>query len=102
MHRHCACTLVFCDEDAVDRWCAEYAVERGEIVNLEKVAELARVWYGGHLAPDWRKATASEARARFESVGLLQRNGELIMRKLSLSLLLVAASVAISSPDSSR
>lgn len=70
VHRHCACTLVFADLEAVDPWCERHGITRGEVLPLEQVAELARVWYGGHLAPDWRKPTASEARAKFESAGL--------------------------------
>jgi len=70
VHRHCACTLVFEDRVAIDAWCARHGIARGEVLALEKVAELARVWYGEHLAPEWRKPTASEARRRFESVGL--------------------------------
>ena len=70
VHRHCACTLVFADRAAIDPWCERHGIARGEILPLEKVAELAQVWYGAHLSPEWRKPTASEARRRFESVGL--------------------------------
>lgn len=70
VHRHCACTLVFRNESSIDRWCDRHGIPRGAVLTLSQVADLARVWYGGHLAPDWRKATAAEARARFESVGL--------------------------------
>ncbi|MEM7306249.1 MAG: alkylmercury lyase family protein [Planctomycetota bacterium] len=70
VHRFCGSTLIFSATDAVDGWCERHGVARGEVVPLEQVAELARVWYGGHLAPDWRKPTASEARTRLESVGL--------------------------------
>lgn len=76
VHRHCACTLVFrehdgsAEPDEVSAWCERYGIARGEVVPLARVAELARVWYGNHLSPEWRKPTASEAQAIFESVGL--------------------------------
>lgn len=70
VYRHCACALVFGGVDTVDPWCDRHGIQRGEIVPLAQVAELARVWYGNHLDPRWRKPTASEARATFASVGL--------------------------------
>ena len=70
MHRFCACTLVFEDEAAVDAWCARHGIERGEVLPLERVDALARAWYGGYLAADWRKASAAEARELFASLGL--------------------------------
>lgn len=70
VHRHCACTLVFSGRDSVETWCASHGIARGEVVPLAQVSELARVWYGDHLAPDWRKPTAIEAQATFASVGL--------------------------------
>jgi hypothetical protein len=77
VHRHCACTLVFEDRASIDDWCARHAIRRGEILPVEKVAELARVWYGGHLGPHWRKPTLDEARERFASVGLTSPHWEL-------------------------
>lgn len=70
VHRHCACTLVFRDRRQIEAWSARHGIAHGEVQPIEKVAELAKVWYGGHLAPDWRKATPAEAAARFRSVGL--------------------------------
>jgi hypothetical protein len=70
VHRFCANTLLFTDAASVDRWCERHGTARGEVVPIEQVAELARVWYGGRLAPGWCKPTASEARAMFEGVGL--------------------------------
>lgn len=70
VHRHCACTLVFRDHSEVARWCTLHGVGRGEILAVEKVAELAHAWYGHHLAPDWRKRTAAEAAETFHRLGL--------------------------------
>jgi hypothetical protein len=70
VHRHCALTLVFANGASIGPWCERHGVPAGEILALEQVARLARIWYGDHLAPDWRKPTASEARARLERAGL--------------------------------
>jgi hypothetical protein len=70
VHRHCASTLVFADRHEITPWCERHGVAMGEVVPLERVAALAEVWYGGHLSPQWTKATAQEAAAKFASVGL--------------------------------
>lgn len=70
VHRHCSLGLVFRSEADIDDWCGRHGVARGAVVPLDQLRRLAEAWYGGHLDPEWRKPTASEARARFESVGL--------------------------------
>ncbi len=70
VHRHCSCTLVFDGRDQVRAWCERHGVPPGEILPVERVAELARVWYGAHLDPRWVKPTASQAAALLASVGL--------------------------------
>jgi hypothetical protein len=37
------------------RWCAAQGVERGDVVTLERLNELARAWYDNHLDSAWRK-----------------------------------------------
>jgi hypothetical protein len=71
VHRHCACTLVFRSREQIAAWCTAQSIPQGEIVPVEKVSALARLWYGGHLEKDWVKATAKQAAQRFASVGLL-------------------------------
>jgi hypothetical protein len=70
VHRHCACTLVFRDRESIDDWSRRHGIPRGEVQPITKVAELARAWYGRHLATDWRKITAAEAADIFRRVGL--------------------------------
>lgn len=77
VHRHCACTLVFRLESDIDAWCASHGIARGEIIPLAQVADLAHVWYGDALRDDWTKPTISEARQRFESVGLTSEHWQL-------------------------
>ena len=70
VHRFCGSALVFGDEAAVVGWCSRHGVGRGDVLPLDTVAALARLWYGGHLARDWKKWTVAEARAIFREVGL--------------------------------
>jgi hypothetical protein len=39
-------------------------------MSLTQAWELSVKWYGNRLAPDFRRPTAAEAQAIFESVGL--------------------------------
>lgn len=68
---YCATVLPFRSEAAIDAWCARHGQPRGAAVPLATVQRLARAWYGGHLAEDWRKWTAAQARTIFEQVGLV-------------------------------
>ena len=70
VHEHCAMVLPFRSEADVASWCGRHHLERGEVVPLPKVAELARRWYGSHADPDWHKWTVPEAQAILRATGL--------------------------------
>lgn len=67
---YCGTVLVFHRPAEVDDWCERHGIERGEVVPLRQVWELARVWYGRHRDRDWKKWTPEEAQAAFTLVGL--------------------------------
>jgi hypothetical protein len=67
---YCATVLVFRSEADIDRWCAQHRIDKGAIVPIRQAWELARAWYGNHLAPDWRKWTPAEAQSIFDGAGL--------------------------------
>ena len=52
------------------RWCATRGVARGATMTLPQAWALSQKWYGNRLDTDFRRPTADEARAIFESVGL--------------------------------
>lgn len=66
----CSTMLMFEDEEQVTQWCVRHRIARGDVQPVTKVLELARRWYGKHLAPDWRKHTVTEAREIFLELGL--------------------------------
>ena len=70
VHYTCDTILVFESERAVDEWCVQHGIEKGTVVPIQAVWNLAQEWYGRHLNEDWEKWTATEARAIFERVGL--------------------------------
>jgi hypothetical protein len=45
-------------------------LRHGATLTVEQQWDLARNWYSNRMSPDWRRRTADEAQAVFESVGL--------------------------------
>jgi len=68
----CASVQPFAAEADVDAWCARHGHARGAIVPIQQVRELGELWYGGHLATDWRKHSAREAQQIFARVELTE------------------------------
>jgi len=66
----CASVQPFRDAASAERWCKRHGYGLGELVPLDKVHTMGRLWYGRHLAPDWRKWTNQEAEAIFRQAGL--------------------------------
>jgi hypothetical protein len=66
----CSTQLLFDSEIDIDDWCRRHQIARGSVQPFARVCEFARVWYGRHLDPDWKKWSADEARAIFTKFGL--------------------------------
>jgi hypothetical protein len=45
-------------------------VDGGAVLDLEQLWELAQVWYGDRLDPDWRPRTRDESQRLLADVGL--------------------------------
>ena len=61
---------LFRSEEHVDRWLARTGNEKGAVVPLSQVWELARAWYVDPRVPGWRPRTRDESQAVINSVGL--------------------------------
>lgn len=66
----CSTMLFFKDANHVAEWSKRHRIPHGDVQPVEKVLELAKRWYGGHLKPDWTKKSVNEARAIFAELGL--------------------------------
>ena len=62
--------LLFRSEEEIDAWCAEHSRERGGVMPVGQLHELATRWYGDRLDPDWRPRTAQQSQAILETVRL--------------------------------
>lgn len=70
VHQHCAMVLPFHSPQEIRNWCDRHRLPHGEPVPLHQVARLARLWYGSHASPAWRKWTVEEAQEIFRQAGL--------------------------------
>ena len=66
----CSNMLLFESEDEISNWCRRHNVRKGEVLDLAKVWELARAWYGNYLDPSWRRKTREESERIFQELGL--------------------------------
>ena len=62
--------LLFRSEEDVDAWCAEQGRERGGVVAVAQLHELAQRWYGDRLDPAWRPRSSAASQAILAEVGL--------------------------------
>ncbi len=62
--------LIFESPAAIEIWAKRHNIARGDVQSIQRVYDLAAVWYGHHLDPDWHKWTLSEAREIFKKFGL--------------------------------
>lgn len=62
--------LLFRSERHVDRWNDQWNRPRGGTLSLVQGWELAQVWYGDRLNPDWQPKSAEEAEFAFAKIGL--------------------------------
>jgi hypothetical protein len=61
---------LFRSEAEVDAWCAAQQVARGEVLTLEQTWELAKLWYGDRMHPEFHGRSVAGAQAIFAQVGL--------------------------------
>jgi len=63
--------LYFRSEEHVDRWCRQWKLERGAMLTLDQVWQLAKAWYSPDRSdPAWRRFTVDEAEAILTGIGL--------------------------------
>ena len=60
--------LLFRSEAHVDRWLGER--DKGAVVPITKLAELAAAWWTDRLSPDWQPHTREQNQAILDGVGL--------------------------------
>lgn len=63
--------LLFRDEEHVDRWCAQWRLERGAILSLDQAWRLAQSWFEADRgAPQWSRPPVEQVEELFTALGL--------------------------------
>jgi hypothetical protein len=62
--------LLFEDEKHIQDWSERHRIPKGDIQPVENIWVFAKVWYGNHLNPEWKKWTNREAQEIFQRFGL--------------------------------
>jgi hypothetical protein len=62
--------LLFRSEEHRDAWLSARGLRHGATLSVKQQWDLARIWYGDRMSPDWRRRTPEEAQAVFDSLGL--------------------------------
>jgi hypothetical protein len=63
--------LLFRDEEHVARWCQQWHLPPGAILQRELAWNLAQAWFSANRgAPEWRRPAVEEVESLFARLGL--------------------------------
>jgi hypothetical protein len=62
--------LLFQSEDWVEKWCKRKGLKRGEILTIDQVWELSKLWYHNRLSADFHGRSIDQVADVFRQAGL--------------------------------
>jgi hypothetical protein len=62
--------LLFRSEEWIDKWCKRNNLERGEVLALDQIWKLSKLWYQDRLALDYHGRSIEQAEEIFRQAGL--------------------------------
>ena len=65
--------LLFRSEEWVDKWCKRNNLERGEMLSLQQVWELSKLWYGNRMSLEYRGRSMEQVAEIFKQAGLTSK-----------------------------
>ncbi|KAA0265751.1 MAG: hypothetical protein EDM79_16575 [Chloroflexi bacterium] len=65
--------LLFRSEEWVDKWCTRNNLERGEMLNIQQVWELSKLWYGNRMSLEYHGRSMEQVAEVFRQVGLMSK-----------------------------
>ena len=63
--------LLFRSEEWIDKWCKRNNLERGEVLTIDQVWELSKLWYGDRLSVDFHGRNIEQVAEIFKQAGLM-------------------------------
>lgn len=65
--------LLFRSEEWVDKWCKRNDLERGEMLNIQQVWELSKLWYGNRMSLEYHGRSMEQVAEVFRQAGLMSK-----------------------------
>ena len=65
--------LLFRSEEWVDKWCKRNNLERGEMLSLQQVWELSKLWYGNRMSLEYHGRSMEQVAEIFKQAGLTSK-----------------------------
>ena len=65
--------LLFRSEEWIDKWCQRNNLERGEVLTIHQVWELAKPWYDNRLSLDYHGRSMEQVAEVFKQAGLVSK-----------------------------
>ncbi|MBN8581417.1 MAG: hypothetical protein J0L96_12160 [Anaerolineae bacterium] len=62
--------LLFRSEEWVDKWCKRNNLERGEMLSIQQVWELSKLWYGNRILLEYHGRSMEQVADVFKQAGL--------------------------------
>jgi hypothetical protein len=62
--------LLFQSEEWIDKWCKRNNLERGEVLPLQQVWKLSKLWYGNRLSMEYHGRSTEQVAEIFKQAGL--------------------------------
>jgi len=63
--------LLFRSEEWIDKWCKRNNLERGEVLTIQQVWNLSKLWYRDRLTLDYHGRSIEQAQEIFKQAGLM-------------------------------
>ena len=62
--------LLFRSEEWIDKWCTRNNLECGEVLTLQQVWELSKLWYHNRMSLEYHGRSMEQVREIFKQAGL--------------------------------
>ena len=65
--------LLFRSEEWVEKWCKRNNLETGEMLSIQQVWELSKLWYGNRMSLEYHGRSMEQVAKVFKQAGLTSK-----------------------------
>jgi hypothetical protein len=65
--------LLFRSEEWIHKWCQRNNLKRGEVLTIQQVWELSKLWYDNRMSLEYHGRTAEQVAEIFKQAGLTSK-----------------------------